>query len=62
MHKEKTYPYSPLRLLYMAEGKPQGEKYSMWLIVFLMRLNLVDANDDAAKVTRIKEFVKRHEV
>jgi len=56
--REKTYPYSPLRLLYMAENKPPGERYAMWLIVFLMRLGL---EDHVTMVKDIKKFAKKFE-
>jgi len=59
MHREKTYPYSPIRLLYMAENKPSAERRTMWLMVFLMRLDI--GITEPIMVTNVKKFAERHE-
>ena len=58
MIREKTYPYTPLRLLYQHMGKP-GETHTVWLTVFLLRLGAIPHMN--VKVADIKEFVKRNE-
>ena len=56
--KEKTYPYSPIRLKNMGMNRPMSEKLIMWLIVFLMRLGLAEYE---ISIREIETFAERYE-